>query len=65
MIDDPHVLVPNDAGQFQVARGAVYSYCEFWVQRGERLTDEEWREHVFEGLTLARPDWQQVFLVEE
>src|SRR5690606_24786758 len=42
-IDLIYVLVPNDDGRFQVARGAVYSFYEFWVPRGERLTDEEWR----------------------
>jgi hypothetical protein len=65
MIDDLFVLVPNDAGQFQVARGGVYSFYEFWVPREDRLTDEEWREMVFNGETPDRPEWQQVFLVEE
>jgi hypothetical protein len=65
MINDLFVLVPNDAGQFQVARGGVYSYYEFWVPRDERLTDEEWRKMVSDGKTPGRPSWQQVFLVEE
>lgn len=65
MIDDLYVLVPNDSGQFQVARGGVYSYYEFWVPREERLTDEEWRQQVFDGATPDRPEWQQVYLAEE
>jgi hypothetical protein len=56
-IDLIYVLVPNDDGQFQVARGAVYSFYEFWVPRGERLTDEEWRTMVHEGRIPDRPSW--------
>ena len=56
-IDLIYVLVPNDDGQFQVARGAVYSFYEFWVPRGERLTDEEWRTMLHEGRAPDRPAW--------
>jgi hypothetical protein len=63
-IDRIYVLVPNDDGQFQVARGGVYSYYEFWVPRDQRLTDEEWRHLLAEGEPPARPDWTGVFLVE-
>lgn len=57
LIDLIYVLVPNDDGQFQVARGAVYSFYEFWVPRGERLTDEEWRAMLFDGRAPERPAW--------
>jgi hypothetical protein len=63
-IDRIYVLVPNDEGVFQVARGGVYSYYEFWVPRGERLTDEEWRELLATGTQPARPGWASAFLVE-
>jgi hypothetical protein len=63
-IDGIYVLVPNDDGVFQVARGGVYSYYEFWVPRGERMTDEEWREMVAAGTTPDRPAWSEVFLAE-
>jgi hypothetical protein len=56
-IDLVYVLVPNDEGQFQVARGAVYSFYEFWVPRSERLTDEEWRTMLNEGSEPDRPPW--------
>jgi hypothetical protein len=56
-IDLIYVLVPNDEGQFQVARGAVYSFYEFWVPRGERLTDEEWRIMLADGQAPDRPAW--------
>jgi hypothetical protein len=55
--DTLYVLVPNDAGQFQVAIGAAYAFYEFWVPRGERLTDEEWRAMLAEGQAPDRPEW--------
>jgi hypothetical protein len=64
-IDRIYVLVPNDDGQFQVARGGVYSYYEFWMSRDQRLTDEEWRQMLAEGAAPARPDWTEDFLIEQ
>jgi hypothetical protein len=48
-----------------VARGGVYSYYEFWVPRDQRLTDEEWRQMLADGGAPARPDWTEVFLIEQ
>lgn len=64
-IDQIYVLVPNDQGVFQVARGGVYSYYEFWVPRDQRLTDEEWRQSLAAGTQPDRPEWTSLFLVEE
>jgi hypothetical protein len=64
-IDIMYVLVPNDEGVFQVARGGVYSYYEFWVPRGERLTDEEWRAMLVAGEQPDRPDWVDTYLVRQ
>jgi hypothetical protein len=58
--DTLYVLVPNDDGQFQVAVGATYAFYEFWVPRGERLTDEEWRAMLAEGDAPDRPAWLAV-----
>ncbi len=55
--DTIYVLVPNDQGQFQVAVGAAYAFYEFWVPRGERLTDEEWRAMLSQGNAPDRPTW--------
>jgi len=55
--DTIYVLVPNDEGTFQVAVGATYAFYEFWVPRGERLTDEEWRAMLSNGEAPARPEW--------
>ena len=54
------VLVPDDAGRFQVAAGAVFSFYEFPVPLGQRLTDETWRAHLDSGQAPPRPDWQDV-----
>jgi hypothetical protein len=64
-IDRIYVLVPNDQGVFQVARGGVYSYYEFWVPRDQRLTDEEWRQMLVAGTQPDRPEWMTPYLVTE
>ncbi len=62
-IDRIYVLVPNDEGVFQIARGGVYSYYEFWRDAAEgRLTDEEWKALLAGGHAPDRPVWQGVFL---
>ncbi len=62
-IDTIYVLVPTDAGEFQVARGGVYSYYEFWQPADAgRLTDEEWRAMLDAGEAPDRPAWQGAFL---
>ncbi len=62
-IDSIYVLVPNDEGRFQVARGGVYSYYEFWRPAEDgRLTDEEWRDMLDGGTAPDRPSWQAAFL---
>jgi hypothetical protein len=56
--DSLYVLVPDDDGRFQVARGGVYSYYEFWRGAEEgRLTDEEWRT-ILDTAPPERPPWQ-------
>jgi hypothetical protein len=64
-IDRIFVLVPNDQGVFQVARGGVYSFYEFWVPRDQRLTDEEWHQMLATGTQPDRPAWSSVFLVDQ
>ena len=61
-VDDIWVLVPNDDGKFQLARGGVYSFYEFYRPVDQRLTDEEWRSMLDAGEAPARPTWQEVFL---
>ncbi len=60
--DSLYVLVPADDGRFQVARGAVYSYYQFWRDEAEgRLTDEEWWQLLDSG-PQPRPTWQDPLL---
>jgi hypothetical protein len=61
-IDRIYVLVPDDAGTFQVAVGGVYSYYEFTNPPGERLADEEWRATLDAGQAPERPGWEAAFL---
>jgi Protein of unknown function (DUF3160) len=61
-VDDIWVLVPNDDGRFQLARGGVYSFYEFYRPIAQRLTDEEWRDMLEAGETPPRPVWEEVFL---
>jgi hypothetical protein len=59
-IDRIYVLVPDDRGNFQVAVGGVYSFYEFTVPPGERLTDETWRAMLDAGDEPARPSWEPI-----
>ncbi len=57
-VDRIYVVVPDDAGRFQVASGGVYSYYEFPWPTPDRLTDERWREMLKAGDVPQRPAWQ-------
>lgn len=62
-VDWLYVLVPNDEGVFQVARGGVYSFYEFWQPLATgRLTDEQWRSRLDAGTAPPRPSWTSAFL---
>ena len=58
-IDRIFVLVPDNASDFQVALGGVYSYYEFPWPTAERLTDEQWWEMLRKGEAPDRPAWQE------
>jgi len=55
--DRLYILVPDDSGRFQVAAGAVFSFYEFSIPAGQRLTDETWRARLDAGQAPARPTW--------
>lgn len=58
-VDSIYVLVPDDSGRFQIAKGGVYSYYEFWRAADEgRLTDEEWWS-LLASDPPERPTWQE------
>jgi poly-gamma-glutamate capsule biosynthesis protein CapA/YwtB (metallophosphatase superfamily) len=52
------VLVPDNAGRFEIAVGGVYSYYEFTQPLSNRLTDEAWRAMLDQGKAPARPTWE-------
>jgi hypothetical protein len=52
-----YVIVPDDAGGFEVATGGVYAYYEFWQPRTDRLTDEAWWLLIEGGTLPDRPWW--------
>jgi hypothetical protein len=62
-VDSIYVIVPDGSDGFQVAKGGVYSFYEFWQDPADRLTDEEWRALLDAGEAPERPDWADVFLV--
>ncbi len=51
--DDIYVVIPIK-GNYQIARGAVFSYYEF---KGKIYNDEEWRARIKEGNQPDRPEW--------
>lgn len=63
-IDRIYVIVPDDQGNFQLAAGGVYSYYEFLIPPGARLSDKEWQDLLNSGKAPARPDWEKVFLAK-
>jgi hypothetical protein len=50
-------------GRIVLGAGPVMSYYEFWQPQGERLTDEEWRDNIFENNYPERPEWVKSFKV--
>jgi hypothetical protein len=52
------VLVPDNAGRFEIAVGGQYSYYEFTQPLSNRLTDQAWRTMLDQGKAPARPTWQ-------
>jgi hypothetical protein len=59
-----YVVTPGDGGVLQLARGAVYSYYEFWQPMSDRLTDEQWREMLDEGSQPPQPSWTTSFICD-
>lgn len=55
-----YVVLPGQP--IRIATGAVYSYYEFPVPVGERMTDEQWQAKVAEGTTPPLPEWTNLFM---
>jgi hypothetical protein len=55
-----YVVLPGEP--LRIGTGAVYSYYEFPVPVGSRLTDEQWQGMVESGSAPAAPDWTSSFI---
>jgi hypothetical protein len=54
------VIVPGSP--IRMAVGAVFTYYEFVVDAGSRMTDEEWQAQVAAGTNPPQPDWTGLFM---
>jgi hypothetical protein len=57
-----YVVLPDSP--WRVAVGAVYTYYEFQVSPGSRLTDEDWQAKVESGDIPAAPPWTKFFIAK-
>lgn len=55
-----YVVLPGDPTR--LAAGAVFSYYEFPVPVGGRMTDEQWQAMVEAGTNPPMPDWTDSFI---
>jgi hypothetical protein len=60
-VDRIYVVVPLE-DNWEIAQGGIFSYYEFSQPRGERLTDEAWREKLASG-GVALPAWATNFIL--
>jgi hypothetical protein len=54
-------VIPPDQPR-RIAVGGVFSYYEFTVSSGERMTDEQWQAKVESGDLPKAPDWTSQFV---
>jgi hypothetical protein len=55
------VVLPDSP--WRIGIGAIYSYYEFPVAPGDRMTDETWQAQVENGSQPAAPDWTSTFII--
>jgi hypothetical protein len=55
-----YVVLPDSP--WRISIGSVYSYYEFEVPAGSRMTDEAWQAQVEAGTNPPQPDWTQMFV---
>jgi hypothetical protein len=56
-----YAVVPVE-GKLRIARGGVYSYYEFPWPASDRLTDDAWRQMLFDKKTPQAPEWTALFI---
>jgi hypothetical protein len=55
-----YVVLPDDP--YRIGVGAVFTYYEFELPAGERMTDEEWQAQVAAGTNPPPPYWTDAFM---
>jgi hypothetical protein len=55
-----YVVLPGQPTR--IGTGAVFSYYEFSVPAGARMTDEQWQAMVEAGKNPPAPDWTKLFI---
>jgi hypothetical protein len=58
-----HIYVVAPDQPYRVTVGVVYSYYEFVVDPGQRMTDETWQQWLESGQAPAQPEWVTSFSV--
>ena len=56
-----YVVLPDEP--YRIGLGAVFSYYEFVVAPGDRMTDETWQAMVESGTEPDLPEWTNLFYV--
>lgn len=56
-----YVVLPT--APYEIAVGAVYTYYEFTVEPGNRMTDEDWRTMLETGKGPLAPNWTSSFII--
>jgi hypothetical protein len=57
-----YVILPDSP--WRIGIGAVYTYYEFTVPSGQRMTDEEWQAQVQAGTNPPQPSWTDLFIAK-
>jgi hypothetical protein len=55
------VVLPDSP--YRIGAGVVFTYYEFTVPPGERMTDETWQALVEGGSAPPAPDWTSLFII--
>ena len=55
-------VIVNEGGVVRITKGAIFSWYEFTRPITERMTDEEWRKMLTNGIAPPMPRWTSGFI---
>ena len=55
------VAAINNGRDVMTYAGPVYTYYEFTVPARQRMTDEQWRDRLYQGSPPPHPEWTNIF----